>query len=189
MLAASPKGTVPVLVLPSGEVIAESLDIMLWALKQHDPEHWLQPPGREANLASVADMLALIAANDGPLKHSLDRYKYPHRFAAEHQGVDISDFAQRHRSLGAVWLHKLEPQLDNGHLFGTRTSLADMALLPFVRQFAHTDTAWFAAQPWPHLQAWLAAFEASNLFASVMVKHPPWPSMQAAGIDKMLSTM
>ena len=173
LLAASPKGTVPVLVLPSGQVIDESLDVMLWALGQHDPEQWLEPQGAEAR---VADMLALIAANDGPFKHSLDRYKYPHRFTAEHQGGDTTSFAKRHRSDGAAWLCTLESQLEHGYLFGSRASLADMALLPFVRQFAHTDAAWFAAQTWPGLKTWLAAFEASALFVGVMRKHLVWQS-------------
>ena len=171
LLAASPKGTVPVLVLPSSQVIAESLDVMLWALRQHDPQQWLEPQNPEGKVVAMADMLALITVNDGAFKYSLDRYKYAHRFTAEHHGVDATSFAQRHRSAGAAWLCRLEQQLENDHLFGSRASLADMALLPFVRQFAHTDTAWFAAQPWTHLQAWLAAFEASGLFASVMEKH------------------
>lgn len=174
LLAASSKGSVPVLILPSGLVIDESLNIMLWALRQHDPEQWLEPQNPEINAVALADMLALITANDGPFKHSLDRYKYAHRFTAEHQGVDATSFAQCHRGTGAAWLCTLEHQLENGHLFGFRTSLADMALLPFVRQFAHTDTAWFAAQPWPHLQAWLAAFEGSALYASVMGKRKRW---------------
>jgi glutathione S-transferase len=186
LLAASPKATVPVLVLPNGEVIDESLNVMLWALRQHDPEQWLEPHNPEANVVAMADMLALIAANDGPFKHSLDRYKYSHRFTAEHRDVDATSFAQRHRSVGAAWLCRLEPQLKHGHLFGARTSLADMALLPFVRQFAHSDATWFAAQPWPHLQAWLAAFEHSSLFASVMCKHLPWPSAQAVASDAAL---
>ncbi len=178
LLAASPKGTVPVLVLPGGQVIDQSLDVMLWALRQHDPDQWLQPENTVGRVTAMADMLALVAANDGPFKHSLDRYKYPHRFAAEYEGGDAASFAQRHRALGAAWLASLAPQLERGHLFGAHPSLADMALLPFVRQFAHTDAAWFATQPWPYLKAWLAAFEASNLFASVMEKHPPWLSGQ-----------
>ena len=153
LLAASPKGTVPVLMLPSGQVVDESLNVMLWALRQHDPEHWLEPQHPDINAVTMANMLALITANDGPFKHSLDRYKYAHRFTAEHLGVDATGFAQRHRSLGAAWLCRLEPQLGNRYLFGTRASLADMALLPFVRQFANTDTAWFASQPWPQVQA------------------------------------
>lgn len=180
LLAASPKGTVPVLVLPSGEVVAESLDVMLWALRQHDPALWLQPQRPEGSAADLStlstfdEMLAWVAANDGPFKHSLDRYKYPHRYAAEHLGLEATNFAQAHRSLGSAWLFKLEAQLVGGHLFGKRASLADMALLPFIRQFAHTDAAWFAAQPWPRAQAWLTAFEASSLLARVMEKHPPW---------------
>lgn len=171
LLAASAKGTVPVLVLPGGEVIAESLDIVFWALNQQDPAQWLQPQDTKVCLA---DMLALIAGNDGPFKHSLDRYKYPHRFPQEYPGLDAVTFAQHHRNLGAAWLHSLEPRLSGHHLFGTQPSVADMALLPFVRQFAHTDATWFAAHPWPNLQAWLAAFEASSLFASVMIKQSPW---------------
>ena len=192
LLAASPKSTVPVLVLTSGEVVAESLDVMLWALRQQDPELWLQPQRPEGSAAALGnlntfdEMLALVAANDGPFKHSLDRYKYPHRYAAEHLGLEATKFAQVHRSLGSAWFFTLEAQLANGHLFGKRTSLADMALLPFVRQFAHTDTAWFAAQPWPRLQAWLTTFEASSLLACVMGKHPPWSSEKMMDNDQTL---
>lgn len=173
MLAASPKGTVPVLVLPGGEVIDESLDIMLWALRRRDPQHWLTP-----QRGSTADMLALVATSDGAFKHSLDRYKYPNRYleeAADETAGDESAFAEAHRTAGAAWLGRLELMLEqHGCLFGTQASLADMALLPFVRQFAHTDAAWFAAQPWPRLQAWLAGFEASALYQGVMERHAPW---------------
>lgn len=168
MLAASPKGTVPVLVLPGGEVIDESLDVMLWALRRNDPEGWLSPPK-----GSIDDMLALIAGNDGAFKRSLDRYKYPNRYTEESAG-NTEAFAQLQRGLGAAWLLKLDGMLAGGWLFGARASLADMALLPFVRQFAHTDPAWFAGQPWPQLLAWLAHFEASALYAGVMDKHAPW---------------
>jgi glutathione S-transferase len=168
LLAASPKGTVPVLVLPDGLVIDQSLDVMLWALRRKDPESWLSPPG-----GSLDDMLALVAVNDGEFKRHLDRYKYPHRYPEESAG-DVQVFAQLHRAQGAAWLAKLDGMLVDGWLFGPRVSLADMALLPFVRQFAHTDAAWFAAQPWPKLQAWLAEFEAGALYAGVMDKHAPW---------------
>ena len=170
MLAASPKGTVPVLVLPGGEVIDESLDVMLWALQQHDPQHWLAPQG-----ASLEDMLTLVAGNDGAFKHSLDRYKYPNRYPEESSG-DTKGFALVHRTQSANWLAGLEARLTGAWLFGPSASLADMALLPFVRQFAHTDATWFVAQAWPRLQAWLAGFEASALYAAVMEKHSPWQS-------------
>ncbi|UUZ70581.1 glutathione S-transferase [Polaromonas sp. P2-4] len=177
MLAASPKGTVPVLVLPSGEVIDESLDIMLWALRRNDPEGWLTP-----QRGSLDDMQALIAENDGVFKRSLDRYKYPNRYPQEHS-VDVQQFAQVHQANGAGWLAGLESRLESGGwLFGNGASLADMAILPFVRQFAHTDTAWFAAQPWPNLLAWLARWEAGALYQSVMEKYPPWQTGHA-GVD------
>jgi len=173
MLAASPKGTVPVLVLPAGEVIEQSLDIMLWALQRHDPQHWLAPEH-----GTLQDMQVLIGTNDGAFKRNLDRYKYPNRYldeAAEETAGDSAAFATAHRTAGGGWLGQLERMLEqHGWLFGAQASLADMALLPFVRQFAHTDAAWFAAQPWPRLQVWLAGFEASSLYQGVMEKHAPW---------------
>lgn len=174
LLAASPKGTVPVLMLPGGEVLDESLDIMRWALARHDPAQWLAPPG-----ASSDEMAALIAANDGDFKRHLDRYKYPNRYADE-SGCDAAGFALAHRTQAARWLAQLDARLDGGWLLGTQASLADMAVLPFVRQFAHTDADWFAAQPWPRLQGWLAAFEASDLYAGVMQKHAPWQTVAVA---------
>jgi len=171
LLAASAKGTVPVLVMPDGTVIDESLDVMRWALHQHDPESWLQAPP-----VGPADMPELIAVNDGVFKQHLDRYKYPNRYPHE-SGGDAAGFAQSHRAGGAAVLASWQARL--GHapwLMGDRASLADMAVLPFVRQFAHTDAAWFAAQPWPQLQEWLARFEASVLYQGVMQKHLPWQS-------------
>ena len=166
MLAASLKGTVPVLVQPNGQVIDESLDIMRWALAQHDPQGWLTQ-------ASPDDMQALIAGNDGEFKPALDRYKYPNRYPQE-SGGDIQAFALAQRLDAANWLQQIELLLAQGWLFGPQASLADMVTLPFVRQFAHINAAWFAAQPWPKLQAWLARFEASALFESVMEKREPW---------------
>jgi hypothetical protein len=167
MLAASPKGTVPVLCTASGEVLEQSLDIMRWALAQHDPHGWL-PVSTEAK----AESDSLIAANDGEFKANLDRYKYPQRFGL--------DDGLTHRELGANWLSELDAQLQTAaYLSGERWGLADACLAPFVRQFARTDRAWFDAQPWVHLSRWLLAFEASDAFAAVMHKQPLWVSQQA----------
>lgn len=169
LLAASPKATVPVLVLPDGRVIGQSLDIMRWALALHDPQGWLatEPETLQA-------MLALVAVNDGPFKHHLDRYKYPNRYRHEHAGSEPA-FAQFHRAGAGECLLALDNRLAvQPWLFGQSARLADMAILPFVRQFAHTDAEWFALQPWPHLQAWRMRWEASDLFAQVMGKYPPW---------------
>lgn len=155
MLAASPKGTVPVLVLPDGRVIDESIDIMRWALARNDPEGWL-----------AGDAAALIATNDGAFKHHLDRYKYPERFAAD--GVD-------HRAAGLAMLGVLDARLaERAYLGGERFGLADAAILPFVRQFAVVDREWFAAQDLAQVQAWLGAFVASRLFDGVMAVREPW---------------
>lgn len=159
---ASPKATVPVLVLPDGRVLEQSLDIMLWALGRHDPQYWLSPPQ-----GSLDAMLALIAECDGVFKNHLDRYKYPQRYG------DTDGSA--HRQQGAQWLDSLEQRLGDGEfLFGRRPALADMAIAPFVRQFAHVDMDWFMAQPWPHTQAWLSAWMASALFERVMHKYAAW---------------
>jgi glutathione S-transferase len=166
LLALSPKGTVPVLWLPGAaddRVLDQSLDIMLWALRQHDPLGWLPPSD-----AGMADALALIAHNDGPFKQQLDRYKYPNRSGLE-SGVADRDEA-------AVWLRTLDARLRaQPELAGEHFGMADASVAPFVRQYAHTDPTWFAAQPWPALASWLTQFEASDLFQSIMHKHAPWP--------------
>jgi len=162
MLALSPKGTVPVLWLPAdSRVIDQSLDIMLWALGQHDPQGWLPAAADEA------EVLSWIAQNDGPFKQHLDRYKYPQRSGLASGVAD--------RDLGAQWLAQLDARLQQqAFLAGARWGLLDAALAPFVRQFAHTDPAWFAAQPWPRLIGWLSDFENSDAFAQIMAKHPAW---------------
>ena len=173
--AASAKATVPVLLLPDGKVIDQSLEIMLWALRRNDPESWLAPKH-----ASLQTMQTLIAANDDAFKQHLDRYKYPNRYPQEHAG-DSQQFIQAHRADAARWLIELETRLArDSWLFGPAASLADMALLPFVRQFAHTDAAWFSLQPWPNLNAWLTRWEASALLSSIMEKYPPWQSGQTS---------
>lgn len=155
MLDASPKGTVPVLVLDDGRVIDQSLDIMRWALAQSDPEGWL-----------VGDDLALVERFDGPFKHHLDRYKYPNR-----HGTDPI----KHRAAGLSHLEALEQRLAaSAFLCGVSRTLADIALFPFIRQFAATDQAWFDAQPLPHVQAWLVGLTGSELFERAMLRVPPW---------------
>lgn len=155
LLCASPKGTVPVLVLPNGEVIDQSIDIMRFVLARRDPEGWLD-----------RDDPVLIAANDGAFKHDLDRYKYPERY-----GVDVA----AHRSKGLSFLREVESRLAaTRHLCGPARGLADAALIPFVRQFAAVDRDWFEAQQLPRIKAWLSNYLASELFATVMLRVPPW---------------
>ena len=159
MLRASPKGTVPVLI--TDHVIEESLDVMRWALGQSDPEHLL------AHMDETA--WALIAHCDGPFKTALDLTKY----AVRHPETD----PVQSRAAAAEFIATLDAQLDGQQwLMGDRASLVDFAILPFVRQFAHTDLAWWDAQPVPHAQRWLAVFKASDRFARIMEKYIPWKS-------------
>jgi len=163
MIALSPKATVPVLQLAGGQVIEESLDIMLWALACDDPQHWLEP-----EKGSLQEMKELIALNDGPFKDHLDRYKYATRYDEETDPVF-------HRSEGTKFLSTLNDRLEHQeHLFGNGPALADYAIFPFIRQFANTDRQWFDDQPLPNLQNWLIEHLDSKLFEDIMKKLPPW---------------
>ncbi|OUS16536.1 hypothetical protein A9Q88_06570 [Gammaproteobacteria bacterium 50_400_T64] len=155
MLALSPKGSVPVLQLPSGEVLDESLDIMRWALTQNDPAHWL---------SSSAITQSLIDENDTDFKSNLDRYKYPQRFPG---GNSLTA-----RDQGFDFLCKLQAQLSgNDYLLGSQVSFVDIAIFPFIRQFANTDVQWFTAQDLPGVQRWLDSLVNSVLFKTVMEKN------------------
>ncbi len=156
MLRLSPKGTVPVLVLSDGSVIDESLDIMLWALRQHDPLGLLDGFSDDAK--------AMIQRNDGEFKQALDRYKYPERYP---------EFPMPHyRAQGEIILSELNAMLDQRtYLFGDKPGVADLAVMPFIRQFAQVDREWFDASPYANLRDWLDKWVASDLFASVMRKN------------------
>lgn len=154
MLQVSPKGTVPVLVFSDGKVIDESLEIMLFALKED---------ALGANIHEDAG--ALILENDTTFKQALDAYKYPERHKKLTQ--------LQHRAQGEVFLQKLESLLsENTYMLETMPNLADIAIFPFIRQFAAVDLAWFEASPYPKLRAWLNAWIDSDLFKSVMTKNP-----------------
>lgn len=167
MLALSPKGTVPVLWIQDGgrgQVLDQSLDIMMWALQQNDPQSWCSPTPEQG--ACAVDWIAL---NDGPFKQHLDRYKYPMRFQLD-SGV-------RDRDLGGLFLWQMDAQLQaHGFLHGPHWGLSDAALAPFVRQFAKVDPVWFAAQRWTALKNWLACFENSPACLQIMQKMPIWCS-------------
>ena len=166
-LKASPKGTVPVLVLPNGQVLEQSLAIMEWALDTATAHPWLTTRKGSNGFTNAA----LVTENDGPFKYHLDRYKYPHRITdtPAHEGAHF------HRDAGAIFLHQLERRLqEHPYLSGLHWGFVDAALAPFVRQFAHTDAAWFHQQNWPHLIAWLGLFEASEAFDFIMRKLPLW---------------
>jgi len=161
-LATSPSATVPCLAA-SDRVIDESLDIMLWALAQNDPEGLLDMPDAGH---------ALISDTDGPFKTALDRYKYHTRY------VDADLEAERTKASGH--LDSLNARLaGQDWLFGPTPRLADLAILPFVRQFAMTDKPWFDAQDWPDLHRWLEAFLGSERLAAIMVKYPQWQETDA----------
>nr|WP_269835886.1 glutathione S-transferase [Pseudomonas sp. MF6768] len=158
MLALSPKGTVPVLCV-GGQVIDESLAIMHWALAQNDPEDWLL----EADPAAQRLMAQLIGENDQDFKVHLNRYKYAERYPEQPM--------EHYRAEGEVFLRQLEGLLaQRDYLLADHLSLADVALMPFIRQFAHVDREWFTTTPYPRLQQWLQRFLAAPLFTAVMAK-------------------
>lgn len=160
MLAISPKGTVPVLQLTDGTVIDESRDIMLWALEQNDPHNLLDEAVR-----TEADVL--IDQNDNEFKYWLDRYKYADR----HPEMTQEAYRQR----GEVYLQQLEKQLEkHTYLLGDKVTVADIGIMPFVRQFAHVDREVFYNLPYPNLQHWLKGWLEHPLFLQAMTKYQPW---------------
>lgn len=157
MLQVSPKGTVPVLVLSDGSVIDQSLDIMRWALKVADKDGWLNA---DAELTAN-----LICENDGAFKQNLDRYKYADRYPQQP--------AEFYRAQGEIFLARLDSMLaKNAFLLGAKLSLADIAIFPFIRQFAAVDADWFDNSDYQHLQRWLNYLLVSPLFCKIMEKHP-----------------
>ena len=158
MLALSSKGTVPVLDVDA-QVIDDRLDIMRWAVARHDPQDWLLKDDPQGQLA----IEALIEENDQHFKVHLNRYKYAERYPEQPMAF--------YRAEGEVFLRKLDELLEGrDYLLTDHPSLADVALMPFIRQFAHVDREWFAQTPYRRLQAWLQRFLESDLFTSIMKK-------------------
>jgi glutathione S-transferase len=163
MLLASPKGTVPVLIPPNGQVIEQSLEIMEWALNQRDADDWMMRSSSELK----AQAAALIAENDGAFKQALDRYKYADRYP---------EFPMEHyRAQGELFLKRLEELLSYHHyLLRDQLAQVDIAIFPFVRQFSMVDENWFDATRFSKLKAWLSNLKNSQLFNDIMEKHPVW---------------
>jgi len=160
MLACSAKGTVPVLQLVDGTVIDESLDIILWALKQNDPDNGL-------SYSHYREASSLIEFNDTEFKEQLDHYKYADRFPEQTM--------ETYREKGEEFLQRLEEKLnEHAYLAGDKLSMLDMAIFPFIRQFAYVDKIWFDQSEYKKLQVWLEALLTSPLFNDVMKKHLKW---------------
>ena len=160
LLAISPKGTVPVLQLSDGTVIEESREIMIWALEQNDPQRLL-------DVEILEKAMALIAKNDTEFKHWLDRYKYADR----HLEMTQTEYRQK----GEEFLQILEALLvKNTYLLGGRASIADIGIMPFVRQFAHVDRDIFYSLPYPNVQQWLQYWLEQPLFVTAMTKYQTW---------------
>jgi glutathione S-transferase len=166
LLDISPKSTVPVLQLSGGQLVDESRDIMTWALDQ--AANALKAQYLPLHLQLEID--ELIDENDGTFKWALDRYKYADRF---------EESEEHYRKLGEAFLAKLEQLLEKKrYLFTSEMSLADIAIFPFVRQFAHVDKEWFEQSPYPRLIQWLNALLESELFASIMGKYKQWKEQE-----------
>jgi len=166
MLSASPKGTVPVLVLDNKNqinVIDESFDIMQWVLSQSDPDDLLH----HNDSAAQQDMLALASRFDHEFKSRLEQYKCAKRYQ--------EDTLQSCRDACLPYLDDLEQRLArHSFLISQQESLADIAILPFIRQFARVERQWYRQAPYPHIRAWLNQYLQSKMFSKVMTKHTLW---------------
>lgn len=163
MVIASPKATVPVLVLANGVVIEESLAVMLWALNETDPNDLLQSQNKQ----NLTDMLKLIAHFDDEFKTSLEQYKCAKRY----QENNITEC----RELCELFIKKLEVRLtEHSFLMADKESLADIAILPYIRQFARIERQWYLQSPYPKVRQWLNNYLQSPMFTKVMAKYPLW---------------
>jgi glutathione S-transferase len=163
MLLASPKGTVPVLIQPNGQVIEQSLEIMEWALNQRDVDDWMLRSSSELKSHAAT----LIAENDDTFKQALDRYKYADRYP---------EFPMEHyRAQGELFLKRLE-ELLSSHQYLLRDQFAqvDIAIFPFIRQYSMVDEHWFDATQYSKLKVWLSNLKNSQIFNDIMQKHPVW---------------
>jgi len=159
MMDLSPKGSVPVVLLPEGKVLDESIDIMRWALGRNDPEGWLNHPEDEVH--------KLIQINDEQFVQAVLQYKYPERYE------DIS--VEKARDTGFEFLKDLEVRIAaKGFVIGETASLADIAIFPFLRKFALVDWMWFDDCGLIRLKIWLNYFMDSELFSVVMENYSPW---------------
>jgi len=162
LLAASPKATVPVLVLSEDQTLEESLDVMQWALKHSDPLGWLEGAALDSDWISECD--------EG-FKHWLDRYKYADRHP-QHTAKDYRKNAEE-------FIQKLEHQLSiSDWIGGEGANAIDVALFPFIRQFAGVEPSWWQQAPYPKVRQWLEKWLNSALFSAIMVKYPRWESGQ-----------
>lgn len=162
LLTICPQATVPVLQVMEGTVISESLDIMYWALDQNDPDCW-----RLHDEEIVNETQALLKLNDGDFKYWLDRYKYHDRHPTNSR--------EYYREQAQQFLLLLEEKLQkNAFLLAQNPALVDMAIFPFIRQFAFVDYTWFTQSPYSNVYAWLESMLASELFQTIMPKLPAW---------------
>lgn len=159
MLEISPKGTVPVFITAEGQVIDESLDLVVWAIAENSPQ-WLKFDGLDSQKAYIEKF-------DQEFKPLLDAYKYDRR--------DAKHPATYYRDKALPWLEELEQSLQkHNYLLGDLPQMQDIALMPFIRQFAFVDKQWFDQQPRPNLVRWLEAWLNNDLFTSIMTKFPQW---------------
>lgn len=176
MLIASPKGTVPVLVLANGTVIDESLAVMLWTLTETDPDNLMHSDvdGSINDKADsvLAEMLTLIDEFDHDFKACLDKYKCAKRYQ---RGNSLEDSIEQCRAACEVYIQQLEHRLtEHAFLMSDKESLADIALLPFIRQFAKVERQWYLQSPYSKVRQWLNHYLQSPMFTKVMAKYPLW---------------
>ncbi|TKF82884.1 glutathione S-transferase [Vibrio sp. F13] len=163
LLASSPKGTVPVLVLPNGQVIEQSLDVMNWSLQQNDPQDLL----RSSNPTLSEQVQQLIKTNDEEFIGHLERY----RASVRYRNIDV----EQRRQACETFIKQLEVRLtDQPYFFGESPSLADFAVMPFVSQFVRVEKKWFVQSEYQNVGRWLRAHLESKLYTQVMKQYPLW---------------
>ena len=153
----------PVAVINDKLVIDESLELMLWVLTKNDPQDWLN---------NLDDSLEFIFMNDMSFKYWLDRYKY-HVGYPEHS-------QEYYRDKASEFLVEIEAALSKyDFLVDQLPRLADVAIFPFVRQFAFVDRSWFDQSKYSRTRQWLDYWLNHALFQAVMKKYQVWDPISA----------
>lgn len=158
MLVASPKGTVPILVVSSQHIIEESIDVMLWVLQQNDPDNMLD---------ELATAMTFIQRYDREFKPCIEAYKCAKRYHETN--------LEECRRACEVFIQDLELRLSqHAYVLGEQESIADLAILPFIRQFAKVERPWYVQSSYTHVKRWLNSYLQSAMFNKIMAPNPIW---------------
>ena len=165
----SVSGTVPLLILNNGDIKKESLDIVIWALKNSKnncTERFFEKSYQKTILETIHE-------NDKMFKYHLDRFKYASRFNTNEKEFHF----KKAQKFIEKWNSALSQSNKNRWLIGDNESIADWCIWPFVRQFKiacdSQNLLNYFEEP---IESWFNYFSRHENFKFVMYKYCVWES-------------